>query len=159
MTRRTLYIITSSRKESELKFMKTSLACHRSSASSRAPARAAGIGAMGHASGLVRLFGLFSKAVTRGPLEELPILLSMMAGEEKRGATVGEESYFPLERKCSRFLWKIHYNPACGHEKIVSTSNRHTHSACHTSDMQCFSRRAFEKLDRKRWEIEQERDD
>merc|ERR1711879_594707 len=50
----------------------------------------------------------FSKAATRGPLEELPILLSMMAGEEKRGATVGEERYFPLERKCSRFLWKIH---------------------------------------------------
>ena len=82
----------------------------------------------------------------------------MMAGEEKRGATVGEERYFPLERKCSRFLWKIHYNPACGHEKRQHRES-HAHYARHALDMQCFSRRAFEKLDRKRWEIEQERDD
>ena len=50
-----------------------------------------------------------------------------MAGE-KRGATEEEDVFLSGEKRLE-ILWKIYYNPACGHE--VVTLQIGTHFACH----------------------------
>ena len=40
-----------------------------------------------------------------------------MAGE-KRGATEEEDVFLSGEKRLE-ILWKIHYNPACGHEVVT----------------------------------------
>ena len=77
-----------------------------------------------------------------------------MAGE-KRGATE-EEYVFLSGEKSLEILWKIHYNPACGHE--IVTLHIGNHFACHDLAMWMGKNfpvflaagRTFEKLNRKR---------
>ena len=77
-----------------------------------------------------------------------------MAGE-KRGATE-EEDVFLSGEKSLEILWKIHYNPACGHEVVnLQIGN---HFACKSwfsfadgAEFPSFlaAERTFEKLNRK----------